>query len=359
MAWRIGRAVPDWAWLLALLVPPAVLAVGRRPRLPPRRPPPQSVTDLKAAEEELDAVVRGLVPDPQRRSGAGLAAAVRAAGADAALAERIATARERLLARRYGPGPTQSEDGALAAEVRELVRRLGGSLRGWAGRGTAALPLLIALCSSEIRAQAPSPESLYEQGSLRAAADAFAQRADRQPAVAAHWYNLGAAYYRLGQDGRARASWLQARRLAPRSRAVNQALRLTPSPDNTSARWSWTPPVRPEELLLLGMLGWIAGWAGWSLRPRVRERWLVLLVFSAVAVLAGLGLRTWLRAPLAIVLERTTLRLSPHGLAPAVLPIESGSAVRIIRSSPGWVMVEAAGAQRGWLADAAVAAVGG
>jgi hypothetical protein len=85
----------------------------------------------------------------------------------------------------------------------------------------------------------------------------------------------------------------------------------------------------------------------------------VLLVFSAAAVLTGLALRTWLREPLAIVRERTTLRLSPHGLAPTVTSLESGSSVRIIRHSPGWVMVEAPGAQRGWLADEAVAAVGG
>jgi hypothetical protein len=177
--------------------------------------------------------------------------------------------------------------------------------------------------------------------------------------VAAHWYNLGASYYRLGQDGRARAAWLQARRLAPRSGAVARALRMTPPPDATSARWSWTPPVSAEELLLLGALGWIAGWLGWTLRPRVRERWLILLVFSAAAVVAGLALREWLREPLAVVLDRSTLRLSPHGLAPSVSVLESGSAVRVVRRSPGWVMVQAPGSQRGWLADAAVAAVGG
>ena len=61
----------------------------------------------------------------------------------------------------------------------------------------------------------------------------------------------------------------------------------------------------------------------------------------------------------AVVLDRTTLRLSPHGLAPPVAALESGSAVWILRRSPGWVMVEAQGSQRGWLADEAVAAVGG
>jgi hypothetical protein len=85
----------------------------------------------------------------------------------------------------------------------------------------------------------------------------------------------------------------------------------------------------------------------------------VLLVFSAVALVAGLALRGWLREPLAVVLDRASLRLSPHGLAPSLAALESGSAVRILRRSPGWVLVEAPGAQRGWLADEAVAAVGG
>ena len=359
VAWRLGHAVPDWAWLLTLLAPPLVLVLrGRWPSFR-RRTAPRSPRDLKSAEEELDAVVRSLVPDPRRRSGAGLAAAVRAAGADATLAGRVATVRDRLLARRYGPVPGAPDDAALAEEVRDLAQRLGGSLRGWVGRGVAVVPLVVTLWSIGLAAQAPSPEALYEDGSLRAAAEGFAHRADREPAVAAHWYNLGAAYYRRGQDGRARAAWLEARRLAPRSNPVGQALRLTPPPDATSARWSWTPPVVPEELLLLGALGWLAGWLGWTLRPRVRERWLVVLVFSGAAVLAGLALRAWLREPLAIVLDRSTLRLSPHGLAPAVVSLESGSAVRILRHSPGWVLVEAPGTQRGWLADEAVAAVGG
>jgi tetratricopeptide (TPR) repeat protein len=302
--------------------------------------------------------VRTLVPDPERRTGAALAAAVRAAGADSALAMRIAAVRERLLARRYGPSAGGPEDAALAGEARDIATRLGGSLRGWNGRGVAAVPIALALWSSGLLAQAPSPEALYEQGSLSAAADEFAQRAEREPFVAGHWYNLGAAYYRLGEDGRARAAWLHARRLAPRSSSVAQALRMTPPPDATSARWSWTPPVSAEELLLLGALGWIAGWLGWTLRPLARERWLILLVFSAATLGAGLALRSWLREPLGIVLNRSTLRLSPHGLAPSIAALESGSAVRILRRSPGWVMVEAPGSQRGWLADEAVAAVG-
>jgi hypothetical protein len=358
LAWRLGRAVPDWVWLLVLLAPPLLLAVRGRIALPRRRPARAPTGDLRTAEEELEAVVRTLVPDPERRTSAGLVTAVRAAGADSALAARVAIVRERLLARRYGPEAGGPEDSALADEAREVARKLGGSLRGWASRGAAAVPFVLVLWSSGLVAQAPPPEALYEQGSLAAAAEQFADRAEREPAVAAHWYNLGAAYYRLGRDGRARAAWLEARRLAPRSAAVAQALRMTPPPDATSGRWSWMPPVAAEELLLLGALGWIAGWLGWTLRPRVRERWLILLVFSAAALLAGLALRQWLGEPLGVVLDRSTLRLSPHGLAPSLAALESGSAVRIVRRSPGWVMVEAPGSQRGWLPDEAVAAVG-
>ncbi|HET8645919.1 MAG TPA: BatD family protein, partial [Vicinamibacteria bacterium] len=110
--------VPDWAWLLLLVAPPALLALRGRITLPRRRAAPAPSGDLRGAEEELDAVVRTLVPDPERRTGAGLAAAVRAAGADSALAARVATARERLLARRYGPHAGGPQDAALAAEVR-------------------------------------------------------------------------------------------------------------------------------------------------------------------------------------------------------------------------------------------------
>jgi cytochrome c-type biogenesis protein CcmH/NrfG len=358
LAYRLGHGIPDWVWLLLLLLPPAALMLRSRLSLPRRRRPVPARADLASAEDELDALVRALVPDPDRRSGAGLAAAVRAAGADAELAARVAAARERLLARRYGPTAGLAGDPALIGEVRELVQRLGGSLRGWGVRGAVIL-LGLAAANRTLAAQAPSPESLYEHGSLSAAAEGFARRAEAAPAVPAHWYNLGAAYYRLGMPGRATAAWLEAARLAPRNSEIQQALRLVPTADVTSWRLAWVPPVTPEELLLIGIVVWLAGWVGWVLRPRIRERWTVLLVFGALGVAAGLGLRAWYRRPVAVVLERSTIRLSPHGLAPIVLPLESGTMVRVLRRSPGWLLVRAPGAQDGWVPDEAVAAVGG
>jgi len=299
-----------------------------------------------------------LVPEGERGTGGVLTAALRAAGAAPELAARVSTVRDQLLSRRYGPA-AGGEDAQLAAEAQEIVRRLGGAVKAWRRRTAVLVALAFLVVAPAVRAQAPAPEQLYESGSLRAAADAFRRRVEAAPAVPAHWYNLGAAYYRLGLEGQAAAAWLEARRLAPRESAVRRALELTPPADLTSARWTWSPPVTPEELLLLGTALWAAGWLGWMLRPRARDRWTILLVFAGCAVIGGLALRIWYRRPVAIVVEPATLRLSPHGLAPAVAPLEGGSAVLLLRRDPGWVLVTAPGSREGWVPSDAVAAVGG
>jgi hypothetical protein len=84
----------------------------------------------------------------------------------------------------------------------------------------------------------------------------------------------------------------------------------------------------------------------------------VVLAFAAAAVLSGLALRVWYRRPVAIVLDNVTLRLSPHGQAPAVAPVQGGSAVQVVGHGPGWVLVRAAGGREGWVPDPAVAAIG-
>nr|MBA3556722.1 BatD family protein [Gemmatimonadales bacterium] len=76
LARRIAGGVPLAVWLMILLLPPLLLALRGRVALPRRRRPRAASSDLGSAERELDAVVAALVPDPDRRSGVRLAAAV-------------------------------------------------------------------------------------------------------------------------------------------------------------------------------------------------------------------------------------------------------------------------------------------
>jgi hypothetical protein len=359
IAWRVGHAVPDWVWVLVLAVPPLLAAM--RGHLTPRvrrRASEVPPGDLRGAEQDLDELLAMLVPEAERGSSGTLAAALRAAGADAELAARVSAVRERLLARRYGPAGAPGDDGKLTREVREIVRLLGGAVKPWRVVGTSVILLACLMGTPSVMAQTPAPEQLYESGSLRAAADAFRGRVAVEPAVAAHWYNLGAAYFRMGLKGQAAAAWLEARRLAPRQPSVRRALELTPLPDLTSARWTWSPPFTPEEMLLVGTVVWVLAWLGWAFQPRARERWTILLVFAGCAAIAGLGLRAWYRRPVGVVVDTETLRLSPHGLAPGVAPVEGGSAVLLLRASPGWVLVRASGSREGWVPKDAVAPIG-
>jgi uncharacterized protein YraI len=59
-----------------------------------------------------------------------------------------------------------------------------------------------------------------------------------------------------------------------------------------------------------------------------------------------------------VVLDQTTMRLSPHGRAPAVGPLESGAAVRMVRADRGWVLVRS-GRGLGWVTADAIAAISG
>ncbi len=360
LAWRLGHGVPDWVWLVVLAVPPLLAVVrGHATLRPRRRAAPVPPGDLRGAEQDLDALLAMLVPEAERGSSGAIVAALRAAGADAELAARVSGVRERLLARRYGPSAPPGDDTRLAREVREIVRLLGGTVKPWRVVSASMVLLVLLVSPPSLAAQTPAPEQLYETGSLRAAADAFRGRVSAEPAVAAHWYDLGAAYFRMGLKGRAAAAWLEARRLAPRQSSVRRALELTPPPDLTSARWTWSPPFTPEELLLIGTGVWVLAWLGWAIRPSARERWTILLVFAGCAALGGLGLRAWYRRPVGIVVETATLRLSPHGLAPAVAPVDGGSAVLMLRASPGWLLVRASGSREGWVPQDAVAPIGG
>jgi hypothetical protein len=357
LAWRITRSVPAWSWVVLLILPPLGWAL-RRVRWRPRgRVVVAPLPDLQGVEGEIEALIHTLVPLAEVLPDSSLPSALRSAGISAADAERLVRLRERFRALRYGPagGPIPAE---LAAEGQDLVRRLTPTVRragaGWAkGVGVATIVLATAAASAgPARAQAqPTPEQLYGRGELHGAAGGFAERTVAAPANPANWYNLGAAYYRLGADGRAAAAWQQAHRLAPRDRSVQRALELVPPPDAASASRLWMPPTTWRELALAAIPLWILGWGLLALHRNRRRRDIAIAVLALAGVLGGaaLALRWRARQPLAVATAKLSLQLSPHERAPTVAPLEPGTALHVLRSAPGWVMVDAPGDRLGWV----------
>jgi len=359
VAWRVVHRAPLPLAILLLLLGPAIGAVrfwqGRRVPVP-RAPDPRGDL-LPGAERQLTQAVRSLVPRAAELDREGLLRALRAAGLEDAEGTEIVALQERIRAARFsGEGGLQRH--ALVEQVSRVVVRLrdegAGSRRG-PGAGVALLLLAAALGSGSLSAQTPSAEELYQAGALRAAATGFALRTQSVPESPAAWYNLGATFFRLGDDASATAAWERGLRLAPRNRELRRAVQLVPPPADGSGRWLGVAPVTPEELVVLAVACWLAGWGGLAMERRLRGRWLVVLVASVLIAASAWWLRDRIAQPMGIVLADGSLALSPHERAPAVVTTAKGNAVRIIRRDGGWYLVQDVEGHEGWIQEARLA----
>jgi hypothetical protein len=347
---RLLNEIPVWLMAGLLLAPPVFVLVRRLPR----RRKPDSVDGsrrsdpLARGEAALANALSGLVPHVADLEGERLEAALRALGVDAELARNSVDLRDRIRIARYGP-VSEGDRKSLVTELDELVirlRQVGAADR--TRRSLTAVALLLSLMvPPAAAAQGLPPEQLYQQGALSAAATSFAQRTQLEPDVPAHWFNLGATRFRMGESGGALAAWSRAERLAPRDPSIRRALRLVPVPDSRSARALWVPPVTPEELLVLSGILWVAGWLGYAFTRR--HRWLVVVIGGVLSAGGAQALAVWYDRPLAIVTRDNAIAVSPHELAPAVAPVQVGSVVSLLQQERGWTMVRESGGKIGWL----------
>lgn len=353
LAERARGAIPAWGWALLLLLPPlAALAVRAGPRLPRRRRrsgAEDSGLPLRALETRFSGRLEELVPEAHELASDDLAAALRAAGVERSLAAHAARVRDRVRGARYGPGgaPDPQE---LAAEVLEILRALAG--RRVARNEMAPTGVVALLVSGALAAGVPlgaqTPEQLYRADAVTAAADSFARRAAVEPDVAAHWYNLGNAWQRLGERAHARAAWIRAARLQPRDPLIRRALELAPTAELDVAPLTRTAPLTPAEAFVLAGAAWTAAWVLFALRRRAR--WVALLMVLAAALVGYGGAVQWRYArPLAVVIDAATpLREAPYGPAPDIRSLDEATAVLVERTWGPWRLVRA-GTQRGWL----------
>jgi hypothetical protein len=349
--------VARWVWVTAFLLPPVVvlgLALARRVRAALPGPAVRLADHdrLEALDRDLRASLASLVGPAAEEEGPPLTAALRAAGVDSSLAAHATRVRERLRLAVFGPQGSSDPD-ELSAEVHEVLRALAGETPGTARRAVLPLALLVALVANPLRAQSPRPEELYLAGAFHAAADSFAARTASEPRVAGYWYNLGAAYYRMGEDGRARAAWLRAARLAPRDVTIRRARALLPA-DALSSRLAPVAWVTPAEALAAAVALWLCGWLLLGFRRARPVGWGAVAVALVGAALSAYVARRYAE-PVAVVLRtEVPLRPAPYGSAGGDRRIFAGSVVRVLGADGVWLLVER-GDARGWVLPGEVA----
>jgi tetratricopeptide (TPR) repeat protein len=210
---------------------------------------------------------------------------------------------------------------------------------------------------------------LYEQGKFREAATAYQQLLSAGQVSATVYYNLGNAWFKAGQPGRAVAAWRRAQELAPRDPNVRFNLNFarkqvtgsdTP-PSDAWKRWFGRLTVN-EWTLVAAVLFWL--WFALlilrevrpSLRPSLRTATIVAAI-AAIVSMARVGFVTYYRdarREAVVIVPQTVVRLGPLEDSRVYYQLRDGSEIVVLdekRLNPNesWLQVRDGSRRVGWL----------
>lgn len=241
---------------------------------------------------------------------------------------------------------------------------------GLVGVGAAAL----LGCSSLGSVRPPAAELLqanqaYHQGNYTTAVRDYRALLAREGYSVPVLYNLGNAWLRLNQPGRAILNYERALWLAPANPAVTHNLLLVQR-QTGHAVTQVTPLSRALGWFSLDALAWIGTGAAMTLAAAVlTARWRAsrplrllrsLAAISALVLLlsSALVITRWPELDRGVVLAAATpARIAPAAAANVSFVLQSGDLVQIGRPYHAYVQVHAAGGRSGWVRTQQVAPI--
>jgi tetratricopeptide (TPR) repeat protein len=239
------------------------------------------------------------------------------------------------------------------------------------------IPLLFLSSGSCFAADTPSAEELYFEANRAYKEDRYQQAIDGyfeligKGYLNGHlYYNLGNAYFRSGQLGRAILNYKKAHLLIPRDADLNFNLRyaLDETQDAISAdqnflrqAFFWLDEITFRELMWGFAVLNILFWGILVLRLFVRPEWtyyvfIVLLIFWLVGG-ASLGvkwyqLNTDLRA---VILDKEVdILAGPDSSDTVLFKLHEGTTVHRERIEDGWSLIRLSENKRGWIKSNAI-----
>lgn len=211
--------------------------------------------------------------------------------------------------------------------------------------------------------------TLYSQGDYDRAIHAYEQLLAAGRHSGPVYFNLGNAYFKNGQLGRALLNYERARRLTPGDTDIqaNLAYARSVAGAEDCPPKLWQSLVFPlTHRLSTESLVWMTS-AAYSLAlltfavSRVwsrRARWLVsvALVWAGLFALAGgslarqLYVNSWQRPALVLADGQTPVRFEPAETGTEHFVLKQGALVHVLDSRPGWHQIARCDGRRGWLA---------
>lgn len=217
----------------------------------------------------------------------------------------------------------------------------------------------------------------YEAGNYRAATAAYAQVVSSGYQSPEVWLNLGNAFFRSGEKGRAIHAFESGLRLAPSDPDLRSNLELareditteSPAAGNTFLEWlsrtrEWFPLDR--SLVAVSVLWWISlfwvagallrrrlglgyGWAGGILAAL----WGVAIIWIGVLIVSERS-----RPDTVVVVEAVAVRSNPDASSTVEFRLPMGTAFRAGRENPEFVEVLYSEDLQGWTERNGVASIG-
>ena len=273
---------------------------------------------------------------------------------------------------RFAPAAGGADTERTLARAEEIVRRLERERR--LGRPIAAAWLLVVLAGVAGAATAESPNTLFFRGNTLYAEERYPDAAAQYEGVlagghesAALYFNLGNAWFKSGDVGRALLNYERARRLAPRDPDIEAnaglARELGGEPDDPPL---WARLVFPlatrasgDELALVSSLLFAATLlllAAAHLVPAARRgarlaaatAGVLLLVAGSSAAYRILAVERPLRA-VVVASGESTVRFEPSAGGTVHFQAKPGTVLRVLAEREGWAQVARADGRRGWI----------
>jgi len=231
--------------------------------------------------------------------------------------------------------------------------------------GLVLLALLVPLLSrAEISASAfEAANKLYEEGKYSEAATAYAKLLQTGQTSAALYFNLGNAFFKSGQMGRAVAAYRLAAQLTPRDPDVRANLQFARNqikgPTLLPGRWQ-----RGLSRLTLNEWTFLAAGAVWlwllllaarqwrpALKTPLRGSVLTVAIVAALlcACLAAAYYQVQLTRRAVVIANDVAVRHGPLGESQTAFTVSDGAELRVLDQKDEWLLVSAGPRRVGWL----------
>ena len=220
---------------------------------------------------------------------------------------------------------------------------------------------------------------LYEDGNFEEAARSYEHLARLGYQDATLYYNLGNAYYRMGDTGRAMLNYIRAKRLAPFDADIEANLELVresvEAPGSSNQRPTpilaqlagWTPWVSLNVAAVASLMCWLTIWTVvlilvWhrnlrhsaALRRAAVAAAFGLVLFGCLTVGNHLSRNHWSQTGVVIAQSADVLE-APNTRARVEINLDAGREVSVIETRAGWTRIRLPRTElEGWVQAAEV-----